>query len=405
MSSCAKFLVTLLTVGCFTTMAHAGTAMEPSDICDDPTAPSAVEACTGLIARGRHSPQFLASLYLSRANAHSAAKHYDLAIQDLDQSIQIAPKDNVALFTRGVVLLAAGQPDRAIADFDQLIERNPHFPLAHQHRGRAFLAKNLPDRAIEDFDQAVRLNPADAMALHQRAAVHRAQGRQAQAAADNEAARKLDPKLAALSAPPAPKAVAMPAPASAASALAAPALAASAPVVASAVAPAAVATMPASPPAVVPPPQPVAAPGKPGWIADAATGCRLWNWDMGPKVSVTWSGECHKGLAHGQGIVQWFTDGKPDDRYEGAYIAGKRQGRGEYRWANGDHYLGGYLVDAPNGIGFLRTSNGTHGGIWVYGCLNNGNLLVALEVEASACGANNPAQPRLTQRTTRSQAQ
>jgi hypothetical protein len=45
------------------------------------------------------------------------------------------------------------------------------------------------------------------------------------------------------------------------------------------------------------------------WIADA-NGCRVWDPNPKPNETVTWTGPCVDGFAEGQGIVQWFQDGK-----------------------------------------------------------------------------------------------
>src|SRR5215475_6638516 len=49
---------------------------------------------------------------------------------------------------------------------------------------------------------------------------------------------------------------------------------------------------------------------QPGWIADASTGCRVWNDHPRPKETITWSGRCENGLAQGNGVVQWFEDSR-----------------------------------------------------------------------------------------------
>ena len=56
---------------------------------------------------------------------------------------------------------------------------------------------------------------------------------------------------------------------------------------------------------------------QPGWIADACTGCKVWDRDPQPNLSVTWSGTCRGGFADGSGILQWFNDGKLVEHEEG----------------------------------------------------------------------------------------
>src|SRR5262249_18463153 len=87
-----------------------------------------------------------------------------------------------------------------------------------------------------------------------------------------------------------------------------------------------------------PAPPPVlerAAPGRPGWLVDARTGCWVWNGDPRPSDSVAWSGGCGPdGRATGRGVEEW-RDGDKVSRYEGEVQDGKAQGRGVYTFANG----------------------------------------------------------------------
>ncbi len=131
---------------------------------------------------------------------------------------------------------------------------------------------------------------------------------------------------------------------------------------------------------------------QPGWIADATTGCRVWNLNPEPKETISWSGACLDGLAQGQGVLQWFKDGQANGRFEGEFLDGRRNGRGVFTWANGARYEGGYSDDKqtgrgtltwakgdryngewrdnkPNGHGTLTTADGTkYAGIWRNGC-------------------------------------
>jgi hypothetical protein len=139
-----------------------------------------------------------------------------------------------------------------------------------------------------------------------------------------------------------------------------------------------------------------AQPLQPGWIADAKTGCRIWNPRPKPNESVTWSGACQSGLAQGRGVEQWFESGQPanriegelrdgklsrgiaiypnGDRYDGEFLDGRRNGRGVYTSANGDRYEGEWRDDRRNGRGVYNSANGNrYEGEW-----RDGELLRAL---------------------------
>ena len=45
------------------------------------------------------------------------------------------------------------------------------------------------------------------------------------------------------------------------------------------------------------------------WIADSH-GCKVANTFPRPGETITWSGKCKEGFADGDGVLQWFLDGK-----------------------------------------------------------------------------------------------
>lgn len=96
----------------------------------------------------------------------------------------------------------------------------------------------------------------------------------------------------------------------------------------------------------------------PGWITDDRTGCRVWNADPRPGETVTWSGACVSNTATGQGVAQWFENGRPTDRYEGEYRDGLEHGTGAYLRANGERYDGEWRDGERSGRGVYVWPNG-----------------------------------------------
>lgn len=90
---------------------------------------------------------------------------------------------------------------------------------------------------------------------------------------------------------------------------------------------------------------------QPGWIADARTNCRVWNQNPAANETITWSGPCEGGLAHGQGVLQWHENGKPGERYEGGMIAGNRHGYGNFVSGDGARYKGEWRENKRAGQG------------------------------------------------------
>ena len=146
-----------------------------------------------------------------------------------------------------------------------------------------------------------------------------------------------------------------------------------------------------------------------GWSTDANTGCKIWNLAPQPNETVTWTGTCRDGVAQGQGVLQWFENGRLGDRYDGLIKDGKPNGRGvvagvdgtrydgDFRdgimaghgtltLPNGDRYDGEWRDGKPNGAGKYVTSiNGTYDGAWHNGCYNDGKKHASVAVPASSC--------------------
>ena len=57
------------------------------------------------------------------------------------------------------------------------------------------------------------------------------------------------------------------------------------------------------------------------WIADK-NGCKVANPFPQPGESITWNGPCRNGTADGEGLLQWYINGKVADRYEGTLKLG-----------------------------------------------------------------------------------
>jgi hypothetical protein len=94
------------------------------------------------------------------------------------------------------------------------------------------------------------------------------------------------------------------------------------------------------------------------WIADKR-GCKVANPFPRPGESITWSGECKNGFAHGEGVLQWFVNGKADDRYEGNLASGWAEGQGVLTKADGTKYAGNWKDSMQSGTGRLDWPDGS----------------------------------------------
>jgi len=64
-----------------------------------------------------------------------------------------------------------------------------------------------------------------------------------------------------------------------------------------------------------------------------------------PELQGSYSGPCVNGLAHGQGVASGVA------RYNGDFVAGRKQGAGVKTWPNGDRYEGEFADDRRHGRG------------------------------------------------------
>lgn len=79
------------------------------------------------------------------------------------------------------------------------------------------------------------------------------------------------------------------------------------------------------------------------------------------RLTVTHYGPCEASVREGPGttISRYFQHGEWWEVIKtGTFRAGKLNGMGEYRWANGNVYVGDFVDDAQTGKGELRWSNG-----------------------------------------------
>lgn len=176
------------------------------------------------------------------------------------------------------------------------------------------------------------------------------------------------------------------------------------------------------------------APTADSWIQDTKTACRIRNPAPQPRETVTWSGACPNGIAEGIGVLQWFDDDRPSDRYEGElrdgwengrgiatstviadhydgewrdgwrhgqgvydfangdryegdWFEGLRTGRGTMVWADGARYEGGWLDGRPNGQGtYTDAADAVFSGTWSRGCFRDGERKLAVSTTARDCG-------------------
>jgi hypothetical protein len=139
----------------------------------------------------------------------------------------------------------------------------------------------------------------------------------------------------------------------------------------------------------------MAAPGRPGWLADESTGCKVWI--PTPKLNEKgrWTGSCVAGLIEGEGrlTLTWsggsqityavFSQGRLNGSglidtittengasysYKGMRFDGKNEGKGIFKFTSGATYEGNWKQNKMHGFGiFTWTNNIRYEGNWFDG--------------------------------------
>ena len=104
------------------------------------------------------------------------------------------------------------------------------------------------------------------------------------------------------------------------------------------------------------------------WIKDKNTGCKIWNSNPAPNETITWTGKCVNGFAHGEGTLQWYKNSVKNGKYEGNYEHGKSNGQATLTYANGDKYSGSWVNGKQHGQGTYTFASGT---VWTGDWINN----------------------------------
>lgn len=74
----------------------------------------------------------------------------------------------------------------------------------------------------------------------------------------------------------------------------------------------------------------------------------------------TWNGLVRNGYCDGYGVIQWYDNGRPTEKYIGYIQAGKNEGYGTTYFADGyKSYEGNWKNDMKNGYGISYNSDGS----------------------------------------------
>jgi len=138
-----------------------------------------------------------ASIYSDRGVAKWHMKSTKEAIDDFNESIQLAPDNAIVYNNRGNALMDLGHPEEAIKDFDRAIALDPSYGAAYNNRGNAYASLQNYDAAFQSFRKATALLSTTAAPYNGRGRAHAERERYHAAVRDLSRAIKLDPRSAA----------------------------------------------------------------------------------------------------------------------------------------------------------------------------------------------------------------
>ena len=123
-----------------------------------------------------------------------------------------------------------------------------------------------------------------------------------------------------------------------------------------------------------------------GWVADAKTGCKIWDSAPDPAETITWSGKCEDGMADGAGTLQFYIGEEAAARYVGDMRNGRADGQGVNLEPDGTRYEGNWRNNAANGPGVYTKAGVRYEGTWFNGCLKQGAAELTVGVSRESCG-------------------
>lgn len=194
--------------GCKTMTAeqHKDEALKNASFNNYQPTPKHLEACIKSSTKAiKKKPDYYEPHYW-RGFCRFLKKEYDLALSDLNKSIQILPKENWGYYWRARAYQEMQKWDSAISDYNRAMNTNPEYSrnpeveshkdvYAHYFRGYCYWQKTRFDEAIEDFSRQIELTPRHEWTYYFRALSYKPKGDTAQAAADLQEALKINPNF------------------------------------------------------------------------------------------------------------------------------------------------------------------------------------------------------------------
>jgi tetratricopeptide (TPR) repeat protein len=156
----------------------------------------AIAACTRLLDARNLSRRDKARYLSNRGAAYLNQDKYDLALEDLNESLRLDPNDPLYIYNRGATYFYMKEYDKALSDLKRSHQLDASSPKTEHYLGRTYYELGRLDEAITYLGKAIALEPDDEYHYRHRADVYLDKGDYDKAIADYDDAIRIDPKYA-----------------------------------------------------------------------------------------------------------------------------------------------------------------------------------------------------------------
>jgi tetratricopeptide (TPR) repeat protein len=156
----------------------------------------AIQACTELLDRGIFEGRERFFLFASRAKAYLTQGDKAHGLDDLNEAIELAPRDADLYYDRGLFYAAQPDVEAALRDFDKAIGFNTKLVPALEQRARLHQIRKDLSAALQDYSEAIRLQPKSAALWSERGYAFLQKRDFKSAVSDETEAIRLDPTSA-----------------------------------------------------------------------------------------------------------------------------------------------------------------------------------------------------------------
>ncbi len=118
--------------------------------------------------------RYISSVYSSRGAAYLFSKQYDLALADLNQSLNFNTDNTIALDNRAIVYSVRDLPELALADYNRSLELNPHNPMTYWNRALFYYQQKKFDLALQDLQKVLAVNGNYSQAIQLKGEIEKA---------------------------------------------------------------------------------------------------------------------------------------------------------------------------------------------------------------------------------------